>query len=504
MRVRSTFMLVLGICALPASAPASTPAADPTATADAPAARHAPVVTRHTGTFNGKRIAYTATVGSTDVPAPDGKGGARVVSIAYTADAKPAAAARRPVIFLFNGGPIAASYLVHIGGFGPRRLALPADLAADPAQARMVDNADSPLDVADLVFVDPATTGYSRTLPGTTPGIYASNVGDGQQIAGFVARWLADHGRLDAPVYLFGESYGTMRAAEVAKQLAAMPRPVMTSGVLMLGQALNIIEISQRPANIVSYVVSLPTLAVTAWYHDRIDRKGRDLDALVAEATAFARTDYLAALVQGSRLPDAERQRVAGRLAALTGIPARYYLDHDLRITKESFRGELLADRKLLLGRNDSRYTAPITKDGVGPDPFDVVMPALEAGMNRYLRDELKVDWPDRYVPYSFQDFAIWDWGWTSPFTSYAYPDALTAMWRANPRFKLFVGNGYYDTQTSIGAAAYLVDQAGWPADRVTLRYYTGGHAAYTDDGAARAIGQDVRAFVNPEAEVKP
>ncbi len=459
----------------------------------ATSASRAAVVSRHSGTFNGRKLSYTAMVETIDVI--DSGGGARLVDFAYLADST--APAARPVIFLFNGGPIVPSTLLHLGAFGPMRVAFPDDVGADSPAFKLIDNGYSPLDAADLVFIDPASTGYSRVISGTDPKSYHSVAADGRQVAGLISRWLDLHGRRGSPIYLLGESYGTIRAAEVARQLSEMPKPTMVSGVILLGQALNIVEYVQRPANIMSYVVSLPTLAAAAWYHNKVDRAGRTVEQFTEEARKFAGSDYLDALFQGTRLSEADRQRVARRLEAYSGIPAAYYLSHNLRISKMQFRRELLADRGLLLGNSDARYTAPITEKGVAADPSDLLMAAVNRLFPAYLREQLKVDWADPYVPSAeVSGLDAWAWGGTSPFSDWPFGAAIGKLMAADPKFRVFVANGYYDMQTTVGAADYLISQSGWPTDRATLKFYEGGHAAYTAEGQAKAFTDDVRSFV--------
>ena len=453
----------------------------------------APVVTEHRGVFHGVPLAYSVTIDGIDVPEPGGQGGAHVVSFAYQREHVPIAA--RPVVFLFNGGPITASLWIHLGAFAPRRVEAPSDLAAGADAFHVVDNPQSLIDAADLVFVDPADTGFSRRLPGTAPDAYHSVQADGQQIAGFIQRWLVAHGRLGSPVYLVGESYGTVRAPEVIGQLAALPQPVLVDGVMLLGQAVNIVEYAQRPANIMSYVVSLPTLAAIAWYHGKVDRAGRSFDQFLAEARHYAGTTYLAALYQGSDLPADQRAAVAAALDRYSGIPAAYYRAHDLRISKEQFRTALLADRHLVMGRNDARYVGPLTaKPG---DPSEVIETGFEKAWDSYLHGELKVGWPEPYAPMAdIKGFDDWGWSGSSPFSPFAYAKPITQLMAKNPRFRVLIGNGYYDTQTTTGAADYLRSQSGWPADRVALRYYEGGHMAYTVDASAVRMAGDLRALV--------
>jgi carboxypeptidase C (cathepsin A) len=484
---------ILALCSFTSAAAGQT-AAPPPPTAQV--ASYPPAVTHHVGTFNTRQLHYTATVETIDVPGPSGKPAARLVSFAYTAD-DVATAASRPVMFVFNGGPITASLWLHIGVMGPKRVAVPDDLNANPETYRLVDNVYSPLDVADLVFIDPASTGYSGVLPGTAPESYFSVVADAQQVTAFINAWLTQHGRLASRTYLLGESYGTIRAAEVAAQLAESPHPILLQGVVLMGQAINIIEYRQRPQNIVSFAVSLPTLAALAWYHQKVDRKGESLEQFVNDAWRFAETDYLTALFRGSDLDAPERDRIAKRLEEFSGIPASYYREHELRISKEQYRGELLKDRGLLLGRNDGRYVAPITKKGLADDPSGVIMGPFQRLFGDYIRNDLKVDRTEPYIPMATGDnLDGWKWGGSGPFADWPYSDRLLKVMRANPHFHVLIGNGYHDTQTTVGAAEYAVRQAGWPEGRATLSYYEGGHMAYTVERSAKKFTDDIRTLI--------
>jgi carboxypeptidase C (cathepsin A) len=484
------------LCALLATtADAAEPTGPPTFTA------RAPVITRHSGSFNGRKVAFTATVEGLDVADAAGRHGARVVSFAYTADqvaGQRVAAAQRPVMFFFNGGPIVASPYLHMGSFGPQRVVFPEDPSTTPLTWELRENSYSLLDVADLVFIDPAGTGFSRVAPGKDPAGYFSIIADGQQVAAFVAAWLQRHGRLESPKFVFGESYGTHRAVEIGRQLAALPEPILLDGIVLFGQAVNIVEYSQRPRNIISYVVSLPTLAATAWHFGKVERAGRSLEQFIAAAREFARDEYLVALYQGNTLPEAERARVARGLEGFSGIPAAYYLEHDLRITKETFRIELLRDRGVLIGRNDSRYTAPVTDKGSGPDPSNVLSKALEQAMLSHLRNTLRVDWDEPYVLGSpVSGLEAWDWGATTPFSDWPYVDSVNELMKKHPRFRVMLGTGYHDTQTTIGAAEYAATQSGWPAERTWVREYPGGHMAYSINATAQALGDDLRKFIS-------
>jgi carboxypeptidase C (cathepsin A) len=463
------------------------------------ATQHSPVIVHRVLELKGAKIPYTVAVESSDVANADGKPSARLVSFGYTAD-QPGDLSKRPVLFIFNGGPISASLYLHLGVMGPKRAEIPDDLTLGPDAYKLVDNAYSPLDTADMVFIDPASTGFSRVLPGTTQESYYSVAADGQQVAAFIRTWLKQHSRFSSPIFLVGESYGTIRAAEVAAQLAEQPQPILLSGVVLMGQALNVIEFSQRPQNIISYVVSLPTLAALGWYHQKVDRKGASLEEFTNQAWEYAQNDYLHALAQGSQLAPAERDRVALRLEQFTGIPASYYREHNLQITKEQYRKELFNDKKLLLGRTDGRYLKSITDKGLGADPSDVVTTGMARLFGKYLHEDLGINWPDDYkVMADVGGFEGWKWGATTPFSNWPYTDRMLKAMRANPHFRLLICNGYYDLQTTVGAARYAVLQAGWPSDRVGLRFYEGGHAAYTNEGVAKKFADDIRHFISQQ-----
>ena len=182
------------------------------------AAEGGPFVTKHTGTFNGRKVDYVATVAATTINGADGQPAVRFVTTAYTAVG--AEAARRPVLFAFNGGPSSSSSTLHMVALGPKRIAVAQDPKAPAPVASMADNPLTVLDVADIVFVDPAETGFSRILPGGKRDYFYSLEGDSQSVSDLVVAWVKANGREASPKYVLGESYGTQRAAFMAGQLA--------------------------------------------------------------------------------------------------------------------------------------------------------------------------------------------------------------------------------------------------------------------------------------------
>jgi carboxypeptidase C (cathepsin A) len=492
--------VLFAVCTLPVAAD-DTAAVSPAETALTELAF--PYVTQHRGQFNEKKVSYTAAVSAIDVEDSEGNPGANIVTTAYVVDSPPGSPPR-PVMFVFNGGPIAPSVYLHMGAFGPKRVAFPDELSADPASAPLEDNPYSILDVCDLVYFDPAGTGFSRTLPGKPLKEYFSIEADAQQTAAFIVEWLAANDRPDSPVYIFGESYGTNRAAETAGQLSKLETPVQLGGVILFGQAVNIIEYSQRPGNIMSYVVSLPTLAALGWYHGKAVANGADLETFIAAAWDYAQGDYLDALFQGNRISPERLATVAKRLEQFTGVSSEVFINKRLRLSKEAYRRELFGAEEKIIGMSDGRYVASLepAANGSGPgDPARLLADALATAFRQYLVAELGVPSAEQYVTASpVQGLGAWGWGGTSPFSWFQYGDAISQMFEAHPQARVLVSAGYYDTMTTYGASQYLVDQETWPRQQVILKGYAGGHMAYSIEATAKLMADDLRELIAASA----
>jgi carboxypeptidase C (cathepsin A) len=450
--------------------------------------------TRHQGVFNGTAVEYTATVG--EFFKRDDKDAviARLVATSYVRE-DVADRASRPVLFLWNGGPGAASLWLHFGAFGPKRVEIPADLDAEIAPPyRLLDNAHSVLDVADLVFVDPVGTGYSRRV-GEGPATFTPAT-DAKSTADLIRAWVRGQGRESSPRYVLGESYGTIRAVLVAEELKD---DLPLAGIYLFGQGVNLVETTQRAGNIVGYATNLPALAAIAWYHGRTHRRYRDVSQLIDEAWAFGMKDYLLALAQGDELRARERRRIARRLEELSGIPAEYYLENGLALNKQRFRREILKDRGLTVGFYDGRYTAPLPKaDEPLPDPSMKFRDAFVALAPEHYKNVLAVALDEEYLPTDPQASSF---NWDVPatiFADYDYPGVLTRTMQAQPCLRLAIGTGIYDTTTTVGPARYLVARSKLPRERVSLHQYEGGHMAYSNVEALEKMADDVRALVKP------
>ena len=456
----------------------------------------------HVGTFGGKKVRYTSYIENFAVA--DGEAKADLVVMSHVARN---ASKDRPVLFAFNGGPISSSLFLHVGSLAPKRIAFPDDLAADPATFPVVDNKYTVLDVADIVLFDPAGTGLSRVSDGTDITQFASVDADARQLAAMIAEWSKRHGREDSPKFLLGESYGTLRAAAAAHEMQLGPNKQRVDGVFLLGQALNIIEYAQRQNNIISYVVSLPTVAATAWHFNKVDKQGKTHDAWLDEVREWARTDYLTALFQGQFLPQAEKRRVAEKLAGYTGIDVETLLREELKLTKDEQRVELLRDEGKVLGVYDTRYAGapdPAHPHPSMTDPSGATMPAFFRGMDVLLRDQFgvkqKVDY--RRSAEGVGGFSGWDWGRNkSPFGDWPYMEWVRKVMEVNPTFRVVMGHGHHDTATTTGASDYAVAHSGWPLDRVQSVYYIGGHMPYTIESSLEEFTDDLRSFIKGDKQ---
>ena len=481
-------------------------AAKPDAKADTAAPTPQPTVsvTRHSGRFGGQTIDYVATTGETYLYDKDDKPTAAIFSTSYVKAGKPDP--KRPVTFLFNGGPGSGSLWLHMGAFGPKRVLVPSDAKDDDAPPYpIVDNPMSLLDVTDLVFIDPVGTGFSRTLGKTDPKEFWGVTADAKSIAQFIRIWLRDNGRWNAPKYLGGESYGTTRSAAVVRELEGSYNDVALNGVILISTILDFGAQAEVPGNEMPYIINLPSMTATAWYHNRLPDRPADLGPLLAEARAFATGDYAAALLKGNKLEAQERAAVRARLARLTGLSETFLDRADLRVTPGRFYKELLRDRGLTVGRLDSRYTGT-DYDNAGEQPdndpsFYGIDGAYTAAINSYVRSDLKLKMDRDYV--TIGGVRDWDWRIGQNRDSSIYLNVapyLGQAMRENSGLRVFVGQGYYDFATPFFGAEFSLSRTGIPADRVSFHYYDAGHMMYVRDDDLTKLSTDIRAFIRAGA----
>ncbi len=488
--------LVLSVCGVPAPGAIAQERAERT---KGPPADRAPnvSVTRHAGTFGGQRMSYTATAGETFLRAEDGTPRAAIFSVSYVKEPRDP---NRPVTFLFNGGPGSGSVWLHMGAFGPRRVAIPSDARDDGAPPYpLLDNPDSLLDVTDLVFIDPVGTGFSHALGDTNPQDFWGVTKDAQAVAQFIRLWLNDNGRWNSPKYLGGESYGTTRTAAVLNQLEGSYNDVGLNGIILISTVLDFGAGADTPGNEMTHILNLPSMAVTALYHNKA--QAASAEQFAADARRFAIGPYAQALLKGQALPADERASVRRELARFTGLSEAYLDQADLRVEPSRFYKELLRDRGLTVGRLDSRYTGR-DYDNAGERPdndpsFYGIDAGYTAAINAHVRERLGFRTDRPYV--TIGSVGPWDWriggGRDNDVYLNVTPYIGKAM-RENSGLRVFVGQGYYDFATPFFAAEYALTRTGIPQDRIRWEYYDSGHMMYVRDEDRVKLSQDLRSFI--------
>jgi len=447
-------------------------------------------ITHHRGIFGTQVVDYDATVGETIVKDRNGKPAASLFSIAYVRKDQPAAA--RPVVFIYNGGPGAGSSYLQLGAFGPMKMArFDAVAQADPATP-MVDNPDTILDVADLVFIDPPETGYSRLLPGIDPQTFRNSDADSAACVQLIRRWLEDHGRTASPVFLVGESFGTHRNIHVGRDLARLKSQVRLAGMVMVsGPVPASTSPDPEPLDAVSRVIDV---SAWSWYHGLIDNRTQSLAQAVDKARAFALGPYIRALLLGNRLPEAEKTAIGVQLASLTGLSADYFANSNLVIKAPAT--DLLKAEGKMLTLFDTRYTEPAaTAPSDEARDWDAMMRGVDQNMERFAAEKLNVKDLGDY--HTVAPGAIkWDWAYIPNAERLA---SLSRQMREDPALRILVGVGLYDRAASMGADENVFARMGHKG-QATLTYYAAGHMLYSDAPGQKAFLRDVRAFVQGQA----
>ncbi|MFQ5534610.1 MAG: S10 family peptidase [Sphingomonadales bacterium] len=461
-------------------------------------------VTRHSGRFNGQTVKYTATAGETYLKDSDGKPTASIFSVAYVRDGV-SDPTRRPVVFIFNGGPGSASLWLHMGAFGPRRVDAPPSNAEDDGAPPfpIVDNRASILDIADLVFIDPVGTGFSHALGEKDGKDFWGITEDARSVSQFIRRWITTNKRWNSPKYLAGESYGTFRAAAVTHELEGGLNDVALNGIILISTVLDLTGSDTRPGNEAPYVSFLPTYAATAWYHNKVADRPETVEAFIEEARQFALNDYAVALLKGSRLDGETRAAIIARLARFTGLSETYIDRANLRVSPARFQKELLRDQGKTVGRLDGRFTG-IDYDDAGERPdadpsFYAIDGAYTGAVNHYLATELNVEMDRQFEPLSFAVNRGWNWNIDGDRGRPSYinvaPYVGTAM-RQNKHFRVLVASGYYDFATPFFGAENSMARNGIMPERVTMTYYPAGHMMYVHAPSLKQLNADVRAFI--------
>jgi carboxypeptidase C (cathepsin A) len=363
-----------------------------------------------------------------------------------------------------------------------------------------VDNENSLLDSTDMVYVDAIDTGYSRAVAGVNNAQFHGVRGDLRAFGEFINNYLSAYNRWPSPKFLIGESYGTIRSAGLSQELQTR-HGIELNGIVLVSSLLTYQTLSPSPQNDIAYASHIETYAATAWYHKKLGADlERDLKKTVDEARTFAFGEYLTALAKGNKMPDAERKAMAQKVARYTGLSADYVDRANLRIDPGRYRKELLRDKRLTVGRLDSRYTA-VNRDAAGEqDEFDPSNTALQGAYTALFEDYVKNDlkWEsDLHYPTAAN---VRPWSWDEFSNSYMdMTEPLRQTMAKNPFLKVFVAIGYYDMATIMGGAEYNFAHLGYDqtfTDRVSFGYYEAGHMIYIRPSAHKALKTDIVRFL--------
>ena len=459
--------------------------------------------------IDGQSVDYTATVGDLVLRDDEGKPRAKMTYVSYMRDGIDDPA-QRPITFAFNGGPGSASVWVHLGAFGPKKALLDDEgMPLGPPPGKLVDNEYSLVDASDLVFIDPVETGWSRPAPEQDAAQFLGFTDDVVHIGDFIRLWLSRHGRWASPKFIAGESYGTTRAAGLARYLQDA-HGMYLNGICLISSVINWQTKVFNVGNDLPHLLILPTFTATAWYHGKLpDRYSGDLALALREAEDFALGEYASALMLGDRLPAERRQRVARRVAELTGVSEEYVEQTNLRLEIFRFAKEVLRDRGLTVGRLDSRYTGK-DRDDAGErfefDPSGAVVNAYYVSLLKdYLRRGLGYESDAVFRHSAGEHVRPWNYhekdrteGYnTNAYANYA--ETLREAMHKNPYLKVLVMSGYYDLATPYFATDYTVDHMQLDAEvRENLRvtYYEAGHMMYVRREDHRKFREDYLQFL--------
>jgi carboxypeptidase C (cathepsin A) len=489
----------------PAHPPASSEAAAPRAKEEnkPPVPEEKTSQTKHTIQIGGQEVKYTATAGTMLLKKEDGTPTASIFYIAYIKDDVPDEA-RRPLTFAFNGGPGSSSVWLQLGALGPKRVMMDPHGNPLPPPYKLVDNEYSILDVTDLVFIDPVSTGFSRAIPEKDAKNFHSLTGDIDSVSDFIRLYTTRNSRWASPKFLAGESYGTTRAAALSGHLQG-EQGMALNGIMLVSTVLNFETISFDRGNDLPYVLFLPTYTATAWYHKKL---AKDLMASRAkaleEAEQFASHEYTLALLKGDAIGPEERSQIVQKLARLTGLSPKFVDQSNLRVPIFRFTKELLRDERRTVGRYDSRLEG-IDLDATGATPeydpsYASVHAPFTAAWNQYVRTELK--WSSD-MPYEILTGRVRPWNWDNSNRYVNVSESLRTAMTENRALKVFVANGYYDLATPFFATEYTFNHLGLDAtlrDHVSMDFFDAGHMLYTNLACLQKLKGDLAKFIRGAA----
>jgi len=529
--LKAAFAL-LGVCILGMAAAVTASASGEAGTA--PSEAHWDVFTpRAVSTYGsvrvgGRAIAYHAVAGSIivhakgwdDAARPEGvrnsvgtAAGEPVASMFYVAYLKHGADPRsRAVTFLFNGGPGSSTMWLHMGAFGPVRVVTRSDTHTPAAPYRTIPNAYSLLDASDLVFIDAPGTGFSRIAGKQARKAFYGVDQDAFAFSSFVTQFLTTYGRWNSPKYLLGESYGTPRAAVMAKILE-LDRDVGLNGLIMISQCLDSDLSADNPETNpgieLPYELALPTYAATAWYHHQLPSRPPQLSLFLKEVEAFAMGPYADALAEGNTLPAARFDAIAEKLHEYTGLPVAYLERANLRVDGGQFEKTLQSNESVTTGRIDTRFSGPdmdpLTESADYDPQAAAISSAYAAAFNEYARHVLRYATSEYFRPDNYADLGD-DWdshhqpdGAPFPLANTNVMPDLAAAMNYDPDLKVMVAGGYFDLATEFMEGWYEMHHLQIPQKlqaNIRYDYYPSGHMIYLREESLQRLHGHIAAFI--------
>lgn len=438
-----------------------------------------------------KPVPYKVTAGTQPVWDKDGK---VIASLFYTYYQRSDVSNRdkRPLVMSFNGGPGSASVWMHVAYTGPKMLNI--DEEGYPVQPYGVrDNPHSILDVADIVYIDPVNTGFSRILDAKADrNLFFGVNADVTYLAEWLNTFVSRQGRWNSPKYLIGESYGTTRVSGLAKELQNNHWMYLNGVILVSPTDLGIKR--DGPVNAAN---SLPYYAATAWFHKALpaDLQQRDLNAVLAEVEGFTLDELIPALTRGGFVDGAKKKAIAEKVARYSGLSLKTVLQHNLQVPASYFWKDLLRDQGKTVGRLDSRYLGiDKVEAGSGPDynaELTSWLHSFTPAINHYLRDVLRFKTDLKYNMFG----PVHPWDSTNNNTG----ENLRLAMAENPYLHVMVQSGYYDGATNYFDAKYTmwhIDPSGKLKDRLEFKGYRSGHMMYLRAEDLVGSNEHIREFI--------
>lgn len=453
-------------------------------------------VTEHKIAFKDASLTYQATVGNLLIPNERCEPKASIFFTSYTKVSDNPPSLPRPVTFCFNGGPGSSSVWLHLGALGPQKV-LCSDLGEPLCPPQLVDNEASILEFTDLVFIDPVSTGFSSAIPVENASQFHGTEEDVKCIGEFIRLYLTRYARWDSPKFIVGESYGTTRAALLAKHLHD-DAFISINGIVLISTVLNFQTLDFSSGNDLPYLLFLPTYTATAWYHKKLPPLlQEDLEQTLHQVKEFIAEEYTAALFKGDTLSSKEKRYIAMRLSYFTGLSEDYLLRNHLRIPMLQFGKELLRNQDQIVGRFDSRFVGidDATDPSISFDPSaDAIFGAFTAAINHYLRTSLQCKQEHPYKVLT----NVQPWNYNSPNKFLNVSSALQETMTKNPSLRVLIANGQYDLATPPFATEYTLNHLQLnPKLRHHLvqKTYAAGHMMYLYRPALMQMKQDLEEF---------